>query len=267
MMWLALLLSFSHAQSNPEAIKCVEKFLNKMNSIKGYSLVVEKKELYDEEWLEEKVGLRAEGPKHIEYTFLAKGSTGIKNNGMKLTYDGTDTLQILWGEATGFGVLASEAAKAVTGNTLPMTGDTALKGELFTLNRAGLYHIAECLQHHWKTLKAAKSGGLSTTEGCHIKYTPPEIKYSHVMLKKDDRVQDLEDKYGTYAYVIRQANAEIFDDMIALFNRDKDYDVRVPEFLMPFEMTLGPDDLPQKFTVYMEGHKIGEYTFSELKTW
>jgi len=264
---IAAILTLVQAQTQPEAIKCVEKFLAKMAAIKGYSAVLDKKELYEEEWLEEKVGLKAEGVKSVEYTFLAKGTTGIKNNGMQLTYDGSDTLKIKWGEATGFGVLASQAAQAVTGDTLPLTGETTLKGELFTLNRAGLYHIAECMKSHLPQLKAATTGGLHVTGNCHLKYTPPALKYVQVKLKPADRVQDLEERFGTYAYMIRQANAELFPDMNALFNRTAEVEVRVPEFLMPFEMVIGAADLPEKFVIYAEGQKLGEYSFSEIRTW
>jgi hypothetical protein len=269
MLTIALSLIFSmaaHGQSQPAAVKCVEEFLTKISSIKGYSARVSKREHIEEKWLEETIGLWVEGPGLIRYTFLKDGSTGIKNNGMQLIYDGSDILKIIWGKATGFGVLANKAAKAVTGESIPLTGDTALKGELFTLNRAGYHHIAHSLRYHLPSIKLAKNGGI-TGEGCEIKYTPPHVSYIDVKLAKDGRIQDLEDKYGVYAFHVLQANSDKFKNLFALFNRKADFDLRVPDFLLPFEMKLNADHLPERFSIYIEGEKRGEYVFDEIKWW
>lgn len=266
MIWLLTLALTAHAQSSPKAIQCVEKFLTKMKEIKGYSTRISKKELFDGKWIEDSVHLEVAGPNSIKYTFIKPGSTGIRNNGMQLIYDGSDILKIIWGEASGFGVLAKRAAKAVTGDTLPMTGDTALKGELFTLNRAGFGHLAHSLHYHLPSIKLAKTGGI-TGENCNLKYTPPAVSYLTVPLAKDGRIQELEERYGVFALHIRQVNSEKFKDLDALFNRKKDVELQVPDFLLPFEMRLNSDSLPEHLSIYMEGEKVGEYDFDEIKSW
>ncbi len=270
MIWLLAVFHLTaSAQSQPEAIQCVEKFIAKMAAIKGYSATLSKHEFYDGEWLVEPIELWAEGPKLIKYTFIQDGSTGIKNNRMQLTYNGTDTLEIKWGEPTFLGALANKAARAVTGDTLALTDEATLKGEFFTLNRAGFYHIMSCLKYQLKTLKETKVGGVvKSGPGCNLKYTPPDLKYTNVHLLKADRVQDVEDRHGTYAFHIRQANSDKFAGLTELFHRTEDVDIRVPEFLLPFEMDLNPQtDLPERFVIYVEGHKMAEYLFSDVKTW
>jgi hypothetical protein len=265
-IWLVLCVPFTaHAQSSPAAIKCVEKFLVKMKEIKGYSTRIIKKELVEGEWVEDTVHLEVDGPTSIKYTFSKPGSSGIRNNGMQLIYDGSDTLKIVWGEASGFGVIAKRAARAVIGDTLPMTGDTALKGELFTLNHAGYGHFAHSLRYHLPSIKLAKQGGI-VGEGCVLKYTPPNVSYLTIPLAKDGRIQDIEERYGVYAMHLRQVNSEKFKDMDALFNRKTDVELKVPDFLLPFEAHLNADSLPDQLTIYMEGEKVGEYTFEEIKT-
>lgn len=263
--WLLFLVIGAHAQSSPAAIECLEKFVTKMSSLKGYSARLTKREYVGGKWTEEVVGLWVEPPV-IKYKFLKPGSTGIKNNGMQLIYDGSDVLQIVWGTASGFGVLANKAARAVTGTTLPLTGDTALKGELFTLNRAGFGHMAHSLRYHLPAIKLAKTGGV-VGDNCEVKYTPPDVSYLTVSLPASGRIQDIEEKYGVFAMHVLQANSAEFKNLKELFNRKKDVELRVPDFLMPFEMKLNADGLPEKFVIYIEGEKVGEYSFESIQTW
>lgn len=265
--WLLSLFSLSSAQSDPAALQCVEKFLAKMAAIEGYSLHMDKGEFTEGQWREEPIELWTEGPV-IKYKFLADGSSGIKNNGMELIYDGGDLLKIVWGEPTFLGALKNKAARALMGNSVPLIDDTTLKGEIFTLNRAGYRHLATILRHHLPRLKKAATGGVKGGPDCQLKYVPPEVEYVTVQLKRDDRIQDVEEKYGTFAYHIRAANAELFKDLEALFKRDRDIEIRVPKFFLPSELELDPESLlPRRLRLFYDGQKIGDYLFKNVKTW
>ncbi len=255
------------AQSQPEALSCVEKFIEKMASTKGYSLRMQKRELSSGKWLEEPIEIWSEG-QQIKYKFVADGSTGIKNNGMTLIYNGTETLNIIWGEPTFLGAIANKAAKAVTGDTLQLLDSKTLKGEIFTLNRAGYRHLAACLKYHLPALKAADAGGLKTEKGCKLKHTPPHVEYATVNLSPGVRIQDLEEKYGTFGYHIREVNAEKFPTLEALFKHTGEQEIRVPLFFLPFELDIDPETgFPSRLVIYLEGQKIGEYEFTQVKGW
>lgn len=266
LFWAAL-VHLAFAQSDPEALACAEKFLSKMDQTKGYSLHMQKKELSDGKWLEEPIELWTEGPV-IKYRFVADGSSGIKNNGMELIYDGSDMLRIIWGEPTLLGALKNKAAKALIGDTLPLIGEDTLKGEIFTLNRAGYRHMAAILRQHMPLLRKTAEGGLKGGEDCLVKHTPPRVEYATVTLKRGDRIQDLEEKYGTFAYHIRAVNAEQFPTLESLFKHQGGVEIRVPKFFLPFETEIDPaTGYPRKLLLYLDGQKIAEYIFTNVKGW
>jgi hypothetical protein len=66
---------------------------------------------------------------------------------------------------------------------------------------------------------------------------------------------------------LQRANPGLFKDLFALFNRKADVEIRVPDFMLPFELRLNSDFLPEKMVMYIEGEKRGEYTFSGIKVW
>jgi hypothetical protein len=239
-----------------------------MENLKGYSADMQKGELVDGKWAEEPIGLYSEGPQFIRFTFLKEGSSGVKNNGMQLIYSGTSNLDIVWGAAKGLGVFKNRAARAVAGNSVPIADRATLKGEFFTLNRAGYHHIAKVLRYHWAAIKAAKTGGLTGGVDCRLKYVAPSETYKDVHLGLDDSIFDLEDRYGNYAFFIRFVNRDKFADMGELFHRKKPVDVRIPEFLVPFEVDVDPEThLPTRFRIDLGGQKSGEYAFTHIKSW
>lgn len=266
-LWLTALLQISFAQTDPQALACAEKFLSKMSETKGYSLHMQKKELSDGKWLDEPIELWTEG-QVIKYKFVADGSSGIKNNGMELIYDGSDMLKIVWGEPTFLGALKNKAARALMGHSVPLISEDTLKGEIFTLNRAGYRHMATILRHHMPVLRKAADGGLKGGDNCFVTHIPPRIEYATVTLKRGDRIQDLEEKYGTFAYHIRAANADRFPTLESLFKHPGDVEIRVPKFFLPFESEIDPaTGYPKKLLLFLEGQKIAEYIFTNVKGW
>lgn len=266
-LFVVLVGASGFAQSSPEAIECVEKFIAKVASVKGYSLHLQKRELYEGAWLEEPIELWTED-QVIKYKFVADGSTGIKNNGMTLVYNGTETLSVIWGEPTFLGALANKAAKSVVGDTLPLADEMTLKGEIFTLNRAGYRHMAAALKYHMPSLKEAKQGGLKTDGGCKIKHTPPTLDYITIKLKDGMKIQDIEDKYGTFAYHIRVANSEKFPTLLELFKHKGEHEIRIPQFFPAFELNINSETgFPEKLVIYHDGQKIADYDFSKVKSW
>lgn len=265
---LFLLAEPALAQSSPQALKCAEGFLNKMEKLKGYSADFNKGELVDGKWVEEPIGLYSEGPNFIRFTFLKEGSSGVKNNGMQLIYSGTPNLDIVWGAAKGLGVFKNRAARAVAGSSIPIADRTTLKGEFFTLNRAGYHHIAKILRHHWEAMKGAKTGGLVGGPDCRLKYTAASNASTDVHLQPSDSVFDLEDRYGNYAFFIRYVNRDQFRDLNELFHRKKEVDIRIPQYLVPFEVDLDPEThLPTRFRIDLDDQKAAEYTFTHIKSW
>ncbi len=268
MIALALLLtSAAFAKVQPEALHCLERFVEQAQKIKGYSATLHKREWLDGKEYFEPVELWVEGKNHIKYKFLKKGTTGIRNNGMTLVYTGGEMMSVSWGEPTGIGVLANRAARSVVGDKLHLTSERALKGELITLNRAGFFLLADAIRFHLPDWRSEKGGEIALISECLIKFTP-EQNFSEITLQPGDSIFSLEEKFGTVAFYIQQINAHLFPNLHSLFNRKKEHRIKVPKTLPPFELALDNGTyLPKKLRFFRDGRPLGEYDFISLKTW
>lgn len=261
------LASKATAQNAPEAIACLKKYVEQVEKINGYSTTMAKKEYIVDPPNDELVQLIATGPRHHVYMYINEGRTGLKNNGMTLTYNGTDVYDLVFGEAKGFAVFRNRAARALYGNKLKANDEHALTGEIFTLNRAGFYFLARIVKQHLKDMQRSTVGGVTKAgENCHLRYKPHSTTFNKVLLKKDESITTLEEEYGVLAYQLHLANPEIFKNLYAVFNRKEDVEILVPNFLIEFEVWLNPKtNLPDKFVIYDKDKTLGEYTFSNTQ--
>ncbi|MGK5090277.1 hypothetical protein WDW86_22235 [Bdellovibrionota bacterium FG-2] len=135
------------AQTQPEAMTCVENFLKEYATIQSYSSIIKQHEYKDGELRNEHT-LQVEHtkPEYIHVKYLDKGSTGIKNNDMEATYSGGETMGVKFGYSSGLGFFVNGPAKLVIGNSMSVTNPQVLADEYFTMNRMPLTYLAHIIQ-------------------------------------------------------------------------------------------------------------------------
>lgn len=254
------------AASDAKAIACAEGFVSKYNSLKGYQTVMTKREYSKGKIInDEMIGLTEIKPSKIIFEYLNRGSTGIKNNGMTVSYSGTEKLSLELGKTHGLGFLANGAASIVLGKSIDLTGKRTLDGEIFTINRAGFGYLAKALQYHLPDLKTTKMGGL-TLDGpdCSLRYSADKQTLQNVDITPESNLFDLEEKHGTLAYMLFWENRDHFNSFFDLFHRKSSMEIRIPEWFFDFHLTIDTKtNLPVEFILYIDQTKAGEYLFTK----
>lgn len=206
-------------------------------------------------------------PNHITYTFRNEGNTGVRNNGMRLEYTGSGNLGLKLGEARGLGFLVHGPASVTLGSSISITAEQVVEDEIFTINRAAFRYLATALQFHLAALKNSEIGGVNSREGkCRIHYSRHAEGLTAVKLLPADSIFALEERHGTLAYLIFHYNKEVFGRFYNLFHRKSEITVQIPTWFFDFDLDLAPDtNLPERFVLYIDGKKLGEYGFSRTE--
>ena len=265
------LISFVAHASDPAAVQCVEQFLEANKSASHYKTHLAKKEwnlqggLLHDDQIEMSV---SRSPVRVQLTYLNRGDTGIRNNGMRVEYDGSEKLKIKLGSTNVLGFLAHSAASAVIGDSMSIFDARALEDEIFTINRSGFDFLALVLGKHLDSTKTSTQGGLTLTATgtCRVKYAPHLTGHTEVTLQPSDSVFEWEEKLGTLAYIIWQENREKFGSMRDLLIRQKPVTISIPKGFYDTTFDFNPvTHLPDHFSLYQQGKLIGDYHFNDVQ--
>ncbi|MCM2282150.1 MAG: hypothetical protein NDI61_09925 [Bdellovibrionaceae bacterium] len=252
-----------------EAIRCIEKFVAKYESIGGYtSRMLKAERLSDSRKTTQTIEIRARGDRWIQLKYLDRGKTGVRNNGMTVTFDGTESLKIEWGSSTGLGFLVNGPAQWMSGNSVSIFSSRVVDEEIFTVNRAGFGFLAAALKRHLPSLKASELGRLRVQPGtCQLEYRTQSDKFDSVEITGRDSVFQIEEKFGTLAYLIYRNHSDKFSKLSDVFKAQRATRVRVPREFASFDLVLDQKtDLPSRFVLYWKSDVVGDYQFSEIRT-
>ncbi len=264
-------LSDSRAASDPSAIVCIEKFIEANRKLPDYEAVLLKKEwdIQGRELHDEKIEVTVSRSKNrVQMKYMNSGATGIRNNGMKVEYSGSEKLKIKLGSTNVLGFFANSAASALIGDSMSIFDARALEGEVFTINRTGFDFLAWILSKSLESVKSSSEGGFSlgAPGTCKVKYIPHLSGKTQVTLQPSDSIFELEHQLGTLAYIIFQENRDQFDSLRDVFVRKKPVKISVPKsfYEVHFEFNA-TTSLLDHFQIFQEGHVIGDYYFSSVK--
>ncbi len=260
-----------YAASDPLAIQCAEKFREASKKMSDYKVNILKREwdLKGDLVHDEKLEAIVSRPKRlVQLKYMNSGATGIRNNGMTVTYTGVEKLKIELGSVRGFGFIAHGAAAAVIGDSMSMFDSMVLEDEIFTINRTGFDFLSMILGKGIEAARTSTEGGFSikTPGTCEIKYSPHIQGQVQVTLQPSESLFDLEEKYGTMAYILFQENRSKFDSLRELFVRKKPVEISIPKSFYETHMKFNPTTfLLDEFQMFQNGRRIADYVFSELK--
>ncbi len=257
-------------QSQPAAITCIENFLTAFGRITSYSGTLNKVEytFSGQERRRDLLEIYQETPLYTRVTYLTQGSTGIKNNGMIAEYDGSNLLKVKLGKSSGLGFLVNIPASLVVGNTLPIDGTHAMEDEYFTLNRAGLIPLAAILRTQLPSLKTTTQGGVTVNPGtCKVHYTKHSNEIVSRTLQSKDSIFDLENEFGTLAFLILQFNKGQFSDLYDLFHRKKTHEIKIPKWFFDFDLEFdSATHLPTEIVFYLNSRALARYGYAIKET-
>ncbi len=204
------------------------------------------------------------GP-HIILKYLDRGTTGVKSNGMTVTFDGSDQLKIKYGRRRGFGFLVP--VEWIGGDHLAIDDAKVVDDEIFTVNRAGFGFLIQSMAEHLPLYQKGLRGDLSLVKSpCFIHYEPHQVPDDIVTVEPSTSMFDLEKKYGTISYLIYLANRSQFSHFHELFRRKKLMTLKIPQNFAAFDLDIDSDThLPSRFAIYWQKRLLGEYQFSEIK--
>ena len=263
------LCQFSLAASSPEALQCITDFTKKFDEMSGgYRATMLKTEYINSaKGVTHKIEIR-DSKKEIILKFLDEAYSGIKNNGMTIRYDSTALLKIKFGHSAGLGFLMNGAARLFAAKEIALTDSQALKGEVFTVNRAGLSYLAATLKKNLLQFQNGELGDLTLIEApCKVRYKLHEAPVQIVDLKVGDSIFDIEEKFSTLAFILFKENEDQFKQFDLLFNRKKEIKMKISAGFTPFEIDIDPvKKMPTRFVLFLKDKIIGEYKFSDIES-
>lgn len=265
-MWIAFLFfSTAAAQSNP-AHECLKRFVGAYDASSGYSAKIKKTEYEFGDPLTENIEVTEKDKSEVTVKFLDQGSSGIRNNGMAVTYAGGDNVQIKLGHSRGFGFILNGLADALTAKSKSLIDPTVLQTEIFTINRAGFGYFARTLKDKLEPMRMGKMGRLEKTgDGCQLYFHHDGLHPQTVLLKRTDSVFPLEDKFGTLAYIIYKSNEDKFKNYESFFHRKEDMNLKIEPNFTDWKMTMDENNLPKTIELFYAGKMIGHYEFSDVR--
>ena len=268
--WLifALLLfeSAGSVASDPLALKCLHNFTAAMDGIASYEAILTKKEyasgadLRNDELIDVYQSRYA-----TKMTYRNEGSTGIRNNGMIVDYDGSPKIRVTLGSAKGLGTIVNLGATAVIGQGIRFDDSAILQGEYFTVNRAGFFPLATMLKTQLPSLSEDdnKNRGLQIrSRPCNLKYERHTDKFTVIKLPAEKPISEVEDQYGTLAFFIQQNNLALFPNLHDLFVRSRETSIRVPQWFLDFDLDLDENTyLPSRLDFYYRSKLLATYSY------
>jgi hypothetical protein len=249
------------------ALHCLNRFSQRMNETTSYETTIEKREKgTDGTWRTDRIHLtEAKRGEHVEIVYLNEGSTGIKSNGMKVTYKAGEDLAIVYGTSKGFGGIFGSIAKSAAPKSIKLTDGLAVNEEIFTINRAGFRFMSQMILKGVQSSAGTLEGQESNNE-CLLKWTPTQADYQEIQISDGESIWKLEETYSTLASLIQRKNKDLFPKLSDLFRVRGTKKILVPKSLTAFTTKLDlATDLPKSFQLYWEGDLVGEYVFKDTK--
>jgi len=270
MSWVLPIQAHAASLSEPQAIQCLENFISRYQPLSGYKTTVTKKEWNEkgEVSRNEKMEITNKKNNQIRIKYIDEGSTGIRNNGMTVTYSGGQEAEITLGEANFFGSFARNAAALIIGDKMNILHPKMIEDEILTLNRAGFDFLSQLIKRHLPYAREAKTGGVTLADGkaCQVRYKPYAEGSDAVTLEPSQSIFDLEEKYGTLAYFIYRSNRAQFDSFADLFDRKKSVTISIPRGFSELDLDLDPVNyLPTKMVLKFNSKDVGSYSFENTE--
>lgn len=236
---------------------CLVNFEKFITTSKGYKLTLNKIENFKELKVENKNILAIERyfGKSLKMTFLDVGVSGIKNNGMVLTYTGGDSLKAKLGKTGGISFFSGLVSKISDEHKL--YGSFAMKNELFTLNRAGLDFIYDSLFS-----KKLKPFNITKNDNhCTVSSLGKEIAFTDYSYKGEAR--KVEDKFKIPLFLIYAYNLEKYNSLAKFIKAPYPESIKIPDFIH-FELDLMNNGLPKEYRIFFKGKNVAKYSFSDV---
>jgi hypothetical protein len=260
-------MAFSKTSAKSVAMDCVTRFSQQMKNIVSYETTIQKREKpMNGSWRSDHIRLtESDRGNRIQIVYLNEGSTGIKSNGMKVTYKSGEDISIIYGESKGIGGLFGSIAKTAAPKSMRLTDGLAINEELFTINRAGFRFMSQMILKGLENSKG-KLEGSETHDECFLKWVPIEADYQEIQIAEGQSIWSLEETYSTLASLIQRKNSELFPRLSDLFRVRGPKKILVPRSFTAFSTTLNrATNLPKSFQLYWEGQLVGEYFFSDTR--
>ncbi|MBX9765690.1 MAG: hypothetical protein K2X47_00340 [Bdellovibrionales bacterium] len=262
----------SLADSKPEPsgapFRCVERFSKRMAETVSYQTTISKREKGPSgSWKSDRIRLTdSDRGKSIEIVYLNEGSTGIKDNGMKVSYTAGQDLAIVYGESKGIGGIFGSLAKTAAPKTLKLTDSLSVNDEIFTINRAGFRFMSQLILKGIQTSEGKLEGTDAANNECVLKWTPASREYQQIQVSEGQDIWLLEEQYSTLASLIQRKNSDLFSKTSDVFRIRGTKKILVPKSFTGFTATIDLGlDLPKSFQLFWEGEMIGDYQFLETK--
>lgn len=248
-------------------LQCVQRFSQKMEKIISYETTIAKRERSASgTWKSDRIRLtESDRGSRIQIVYLNEGSTGIKNNGMKVSYTSGQDLKIVYGESKGLGGVFGSIAKSAAPETLGLTDGLSVNDEIFTINRAGFRFMSQLIRKGIQNSEGKLEGSELSNE-CALEWTPKTVDYQSIQVSEGQDIWLLEETYHTLASLIQRKNSDLFSKTSDVFRIRGTKKILVPRSFTGFKTKLDlTQDLPKSFQLFWEGQLIGDYQFSETK--
>lgn len=271
-MWfteILISLSIVHgasAESLP-ALQCLRDFTQRYAQGPSYFTKLKKTEFdFSPSPMVENLEITERAKTEIDLKFVDKGKSGIRNNGMTVHYKSGDEVEIELGKSRGFGFLLNGLAETFAKKKMKLYSADVIERQIFTVNRAGFGYLARLIQMRLPEFEKGALGQLSNEgAGCHVQFKHDPKLDETIELDPQRAIPEIEQKYGTLAYLIYKMNRDLFPKFESLFERKKPMTIQISPAFADFNLDLDAAHLPTKFELFFGGQILGRYEFSETK--
>lgn len=262
----AILLLSIILLGNATEASCLTDFLDTYKKVKSYKTNMKKTENFPELGVSNSDNIQVTHTKgeSLEYKFKTPGTTGIKNNGMVITYTGKKEIKIKPGKGKNIGGVVSFFANNFFPSEIGLYDRLAIKNELFTVDRAGFDFISHSLKSYLKK-NGRKTFSETVKNGkCVISYHPVNLDNINYSLKKGTDLRAVENKFGYPAFYLFYKNLNKYSSFGSFLSPNYDGDIKIPNSFFPFELIIDlKTKLPTKFEIYNNKSTIGRYDFKD----
>jgi len=260
----------SNASVTPKTESCLNDFIDTFSKTRGYSTTINKKEYNLEGDLvhDEIVQFDYVNSSHaLTVTYLNDGSTGIRNSGMKVEYDGKENLKLKLGAPNFFGFFVNTAASIAVPSNMKVYDKLALDDEIFSIKRAGFAFFVQALKIHLPDIKSNKENALlEADEKCFTRYIPISPSTKITTFKNQGDVDKFEEEQGKLAIQLVLENKGEIKNLHEIFNLSKPVNLKTPSHFLKFDLSLDPElKTPSEIKLYYKDKIIGDYEFAKTK--
>jgi hypothetical protein len=264
-MWLLATLISSLATASAvdsSAIRCLEKFVSQYESSSGYTTKMKKTEFEFGSALTENIEITERKGQSTQLKFIDAGKSGIRNNGMTVSHSGGKQVRIEFGHSKGMGIFLNALAETFTIKSRDLYNSDVTEKQIFTVDRSGFGYLAKVLRKNLEGLRQGRMGDLSDSGKCSIRFSRKE-EAEQFQLSKDSNIQEIEENYGTLAYLIYKDNAEKFKSFDSFLNSKQNVPIRISKHFSDFILQLDRNFSPSHFELIFKGKTIGSYDFKD----